>query len=335
MKKAIFFLIILSLGFSGDVLAQDLGNEDPQDCDNYVPPDPVYTSYAHREGNDLIETDCTTTAPDCHGEGGGTECVDTDLGTYDCNNELNGGAYLDDCQKCVGGSTNKEPCVPCTGTSSVWVTAVGGATPKSSHLLSNQGADIWGLTTTETMEFDISACSDGSQWHAVLNGITGHYAEQERLIIHVQEVTGTGGNTTQTNFCDQVTDLRGTTYNATSWYMLSAVQAHEDYHATHMQPSLQNASTNIQALVEALTVQDNGQGQSTAISQLMSSSGYQQAANSAVKVWDTEFIAESNSDDGAGVGPTYTAELNATASMRASICSFAVSAAWAVCAACQ
>ena len=34
-----------------------------------------------------------------------------DLGTIDCNGDLNGGAYTDDCGNCVGGNTGLEACV--------------------------------------------------------------------------------------------------------------------------------------------------------------------------------------------------------------------------------
>ncbi len=34
---------------------------------------------------------------------------------YDCNGDLNGTAYYDDCDSCVGGNTGKEPCVVSSG----------------------------------------------------------------------------------------------------------------------------------------------------------------------------------------------------------------------------
>ena len=34
-----------------------------------------------------------------------------DLGVLDCNGELNGESYIDDCGNCVGGNTGADPCV--------------------------------------------------------------------------------------------------------------------------------------------------------------------------------------------------------------------------------
>ena len=34
-----------------------------------------------------------------------------ELGLIDCNGDLNGGAYIDNCDNCVGGNTESDPCV--------------------------------------------------------------------------------------------------------------------------------------------------------------------------------------------------------------------------------
>jgi uncharacterized protein (TIGR02145 family) len=39
-----------------------------------------------------------------------TNCTKEESGTKDCNGVLEGSAYIDDCEVCVGGTTDKEPC---------------------------------------------------------------------------------------------------------------------------------------------------------------------------------------------------------------------------------
>ena len=78
----------------------------------------------------LSAASCDAVA-DCNGDIGGSaylddcnECVGGETGNeacspteYDCNGDENGSAYLDNCNECVGGETGKEACtVDCNGT---------------------------------------------------------------------------------------------------------------------------------------------------------------------------------------------------------------------------
>jgi hypothetical protein len=59
---------------------------DPGDggCDDPTP-DPTTTTNTYQDGNELYSEVCTTTYPDCNGDGGGTTCETIDLGPVDYN----------------------------------------------------------------------------------------------------------------------------------------------------------------------------------------------------------------------------------------------------------
>jgi len=134
----------------------------------------------------------------------------------------------------------------------------------------------WGATTTEGLHIDISACSDGVKWHAIVTALKGDYSTQARLMPGwdsnppTQQVTGIGGNTTPQYFCQQVTQLDDLvlTYCPAAWYMLEAVEAHEHFHVTTLLPFLKDAADGIVNQAQQLSVPDSGQSQQEAISQI-------------------------------------------------------------------
>ena len=181
----------------------------------------------------------------------------------------------------------------------------------------------WGITDDEYIDVEIGACTDGINWTAKLISITGYYSERWRLKPGVAEVTGTGGNTTKSNFCSQVSSL--TNFGAGSWYMISAVKAHEDVHVTHLLPALQDVSNAINDLVNTLQVPDNGQTENDAITQIKQLNDYsikiKNYDSEARKKWDDRFDVLSLHDHDTG-GPCETAEKNVVNTMISSICYF-------------
>lgn len=226
--------------------------------------------------------------------------------------------------------------------SSIIVTVVENNTfPQSNAILTKINPSIniitkptyWGLTLAENINVDITACSDGTNWHAIVLSITGNYSSQVRLLPNVKEVLGPGGNTLQSNFCDQVSDLIKLSQSATNWYMISAIQAHEDVHVKMLQPALESAVVGIEPLFETLTIIDNGQTLQQAVSQIKSSPEFQIDISKAQDYWR---ISIDILDPMIEVlsAPQYTAERNIAYPMVLNICNFAKAQMWGLCAAC-
>jgi len=195
----------------------------------------------------------------------------------------------------------------------------------------------WGMTWPESISFDISARCDGGNWRAVLTSLTGDYSQQARLLPGFSEVTGPNGNTTQANYCAQASDLQalGKSCNS-SWYMLSAVQAHEDVHLAHFQPALVLVASILEAWVESLTVPTApGKTEAQAIAEIKALPGYAAIAQNAYLTWKASVIS-ALADDHLSGGATDVAERNVIRTMVNSICSYAKAQGWssASCSAC-
>lgn len=214
-------------------------------------------------------------------------------------------------------------------------TVASGATP-SNPLASN----MWGLCFPENVRVDVSACQDGSNWKAIVTTMKGNYSLQARRIPGVSEVTGPGGNTTAGNFCAQVTDMSSLSINASRWFMVSAIVAHERTHESKFQGAMVAVANNIEALFEAITVPDNGLGQADAIARIKGSAAFTNATTRAQQLWFTEVIARvkfDHSASGAGLDATglaYIAERNTMSGMISTICAFAKANTWGACGVC-
>jgi hypothetical protein len=149
------------------------------------------------------------------------------------------------------------------------------------------------------------------------------------------EVTGPAGNTTETNFCEQVQGLKtlGNTIG-NPWYMLQAVKDHENVHAAHFGPGLTAAEPAITAALEAVSVPDAaGMTQAAAARALAADATFKAAVTAALQTW----IAQDNTllaGDHAAGGPTDTAEHNVVDPMITSICAHAKKETWGACADC-
>jgi hypothetical protein len=258
----------------------------------------------------------------------------------------------DDCKKqiCASGTVttvndnSEQPpdvCDQCQGGSATHKTDPAAAFPANTATLNGPvaptpplGACTWGLTWEETITVDISARCNGGQWTAVLTTLTGNYSQQTRLLPAEVEVTGPTGNTTQANFCAQVTELKRLGACPGAWYMLAAVVAHENVHLTHFQPGLANAAPAIETAIEGLSVPTApGKTQAQAIAEIKALPGYAAAVAAARATWfaaDDPLLAH---DHDAG-GLTETAEHGVVDPMIATICTHARAQGWGACAAC-
>jgi glycosyltransferase involved in cell wall biosynthesis len=225
------------------------------------------------------------------------------------------------------------PCAP-GPTDPANVNAVPGA-PPSRPLDPN----TYGMTNPEYIEAKICAYQAGGEWLPVLRIVTGHYSLQARLLPpRQQEVTGPPpGNSDQHNFCPQVTELKALGYAAARarWYMLEAVVAHENVHATRLTPALRDHGVldALKAAVERLRVSDTGQGETAAVAQIMALPGWAAAVASAYENWKAQYLVLIDHDHDPG-GPTDQAEHAVVDPMIANICAYAKANAWGPCAEC-
>lgn len=197
----------------------------------------------------------------------------------------------------------------------------------------------WGMVWPEDLLYSIDATCSNGQWQAVLTDIVGKYSLQARLLPGVAQVTGIGGNTTSTNFCDQVNGLLlGIVGTAAGWYMIEAVQAHEQVHASRFLPALIDVSAQVESLFEAVTIpHQQGMSPPQAVTALQASPAYAAAQAISFQLWQTRFfqlIANDHGTPQAPGGPTQQAEEGVVLPVRAAICAHAATVNWPTCAAC-
>ena len=194
----------------------------------------------------------------------------------------------------------------------------------------------WGRVRAEDALIDISACQEGGNWKAILVGVQGVYSKQARLLpaadnpfgnYDIQEVTGVGGNTIQDNFCKQVSDLKALTSTsiAITYFMLSAVEAHENVHISHLKSDLESAVANTESTIEALSVPDTGQGQAAAVQAIKAKLAFFTAQDDLYDRWVNNSTLKADADH---AGPAYDAERNAVKKRIETICDHAAKKGW-------
>ncbi|MGB3185603.1 MAG: hypothetical protein WBG36_11875 [Ornithinimicrobium sp.] len=115
----------------------------------------------------------------------------------------------------------------------------------------------WGVTTEDDAIFDITPYMSGGSWKCVITQADQQAHQGVRLLPGVTEVTAAlvGGSAcgslgTMKKSLKDVADQKA----ASGFYMLSAVQAHEDLHITQYRNALSPAYPGLKTAVEALTL---------------------------------------------------------------------------------
>jgi hypothetical protein len=194
--------------------------------------------------------------------------------------------------------------------------------------------NVWGFTVPVSVSVTISATCETGQWCAVLTGLTGNYDLRSRLLPGVTEVTGPGGNTNKDNFCAQARDLGRLTLGAGQWFMLAAVQAHENLHLTRYLPALRDVAPLIERDFEALCVpMTPNKTQADAIAEITALPAFAAARRDALTTWSNRRRVLTAGDHGApaGTGPTYDAERGVVNPMMMTICTASNMNCWGQC----
>jgi len=120
----------------------------------------------------------------------------------------------------------------------------------------------FGETEPQSVNVLIQAVQQGGAWVPEVTMIAGHYSIDTRLMPNQQQVTGPSGNTTEENFRAQLDSLEAHGKDghggAAPWYMIEAVQAHEQVHEQRLLPALEQTVPSILREVAAVSIPDNG-----------------------------------------------------------------------------
>lgn len=188
--------------------------------------------------------------------------------------------------------------------------------------------DLWGLCWDESVDLDIGASLANGVWRAVLINANGNYSKQARLLPGVSEV----GGTSSSNFCAQIRDLkaRGKNYGIVQWYILAAVQEHENVHESRTLFTLETILLDIADDVKTLTVPNTGQTKDQAILELRNLANFRTIVANAKSRWRTEWFDTVPYDHSNG-GPCELAERAILDPKGTTICNTASTQGWSGC----
>ena len=117
--------------------------------------------------------------------------------------------------------------------------------------------------------------------------------------------------------------------------MIRAVQDHEDVHATRLLPALQNVTTAIEQLIEAICVAHSpGKTLSTAVREIRATAAFRNVVNEGFIRWRDQYRLLIAHDHDAG-GPTKQAEHAVVDPMVATICIHSDNQCWPYCSTCS
>jgi hypothetical protein len=152
------------------------------------------------------------------------------------------------------------------------------------------------------------------------------------LKAHAARVRQRWGNTNSGNYYAQALSLKNLAkpYPPT-WYMLSAVQAHENVHVSRFQPAMNIVESFIILAVERLSIPNTGQTREEAIATIKASPAFQDYQNgSGFQAWLNEWSQLGVGDDAPG-GPTSVIEHSIVDPMIRTICDAAATNGWTGC----
>jgi hypothetical protein len=134
----------------------------------------------------------------------------------------------------------------------------GRATLNFLPVLHDQVPAGWGVTVQDDPVFDITAYASGATWKCVITTADQQCHQGTRLLAGVVEVTPAlvAAEASCPNLTTMITSLNSVASQGadSGFYMLAAVQAHEDVHVTQYRAGLPPHYTTLKTAIEALTV---------------------------------------------------------------------------------
>lgn len=117
-------------------------------------------------------------------------------------------------------------------------------------------ACTWGITAPDALKVSTTTCKDGTDWRLRVTGVSSTVRKFSRLLPGQKEPTT--WNAKKTNFCAQVTELDNLGNCPGAWYMLAAVQAHENVHVKEWKTSFPTDWPTVKATIEGISVAASG-----------------------------------------------------------------------------
>lgn len=188
--------------------------------------------------------------------------------------------------------------------------------------------NYFGYTQPESLESPLSACSDGSRWHAIVADLVATYSSISRILGFQQEPSIAAASSS--DYCFMVDSLNS--LGIGSYYMAAASRAHEDVHVTHVRPSLDGLVAGIVSDIEVVSVSDTGQGQQQAITDLKDDALYKAILQNAKQSWLTDLSVLCGEDHSSGA--CAAAEWAVVSPMINAICNHAAQHNWPACSHC-
>ena len=134
----------------------------------------------------------------------------------------------------------------------------GRATLNFLPILQDQSPGGWGVTVNDDPVFDITVYASGASWKCVITQADQQTHQGVHLLPGVAEVTPTlvAAETNCTTLKTMATSLSSVASQgpASGFYMLAAVQAHENVHVTQYRSGLATHYATLKVAVESLTV---------------------------------------------------------------------------------
>ncbi|HYK04347.1 MAG TPA: Ig-like domain-containing protein [Thermoanaerobaculia bacterium] len=194
----------------------------------------------------------------------------------------------------------------------------------------------YGGTVGEDIQVSMSGrCNNGSL-RLVLKGVTGQYSTASRIFANQSEPTGT----TQANFCDQARALwhfgncRPPATPVDDYYMVSAVQAHENAHVSKLLAPLQALLPQMITTLEYDVPMQPGDNPQTVLNTEINSPGFKAKIRTFTTQWQTTTKTAGDADDQTAGSATYAAEYAVLNPRRQAICAQANTNSWGACTYC-
>ncbi len=199
--------------------------------------------------------------------------------------------------------------------------------PPSPAMVVALGGD-WGLTIPEDIRLTFNPTLENGLWKMDIRKIKGRFSQQVRLLPGAAEVTGPAGNSNAGNYANQIQDLRalGNPAGGAAWYMLQAVQDHEDVHKSQFLTALSTRASRIEEQFDGLTAPGH-LSQAAAKNHIQALAGFIPARTAGFNQWFNE-CARRIADDHRPGGRTDTAERRVVNPMISSINDEAANSGW-------
>jgi hypothetical protein len=158
----------------------------------------------------------------------------------------------EECKMCEDGElVDKDEEAKPFSLSSISVTKVAPSADSMNQLVINPCRA--GMVAAESLLIEIGVRCEGGYFKAELLSLEGKFSSQARLLPGQRELTGVA-DSTEENYCDQVTELAAGGFCPGKWALIELVRQHERVHESRLKPALEKVASSIEAEVVTMLV---------------------------------------------------------------------------------